>query len=84
MAGNLYIGGGTLDLNNHALTVTGNLYQSGGTINYNGGTMNVGGKQYKQEEKLTVNTLQCWSCARYPTYTRVYRFLQYFLSRLLY
>jgi chitodextrinase/formylmethanofuran dehydrogenase subunit C len=41
--GDLYLGGETLDLNGHKLTVKGNLIQSGGTIYINEGQLEVAG-----------------------------------------
>jgi len=41
--GDLYLGGGVLDLNGHELKVTGNLIQSGGTIDINGGKLYIEG-----------------------------------------
>ncbi|MDD4402286.1 MAG: hypothetical protein PHI24_10520, partial [Desulfitobacteriaceae bacterium] len=41
--GDLYLGGGILDLNGHKLTVSGNLIQSAGTIFVNGGQLEISG-----------------------------------------
>ncbi|MBR3988465.1 MAG: hypothetical protein IKK10_04090, partial [Clostridia bacterium] len=39
--GDLYLKGGTLDLNGSNLSINGNLYHSGGTLNIHGGTLKV-------------------------------------------
>ncbi|AEV68148.1 fibronectin type III domain-containing protein [Acetivibrio clariflavus] len=46
---NLYLTGGTLNLNGYKLTVKGNLYQTGGTMYINGGSLEVEG-DYKIED----------------------------------
>ena len=48
--GDLYIKGGSLDLNGNKLTVNGNVIQSGGTLNVNGGQLIVDGDYRLQTE----------------------------------
>jgi len=52
--GDLYLGGGVLDLNGHELKVTGNLIQSGGTIDINGGKLYIEGDYRLQTENTRV------------------------------
>ncbi|EIC06225.1 Fibronectin type III domain protein, partial [Acetivibrio thermocellus YS] len=53
--GDLYLGGGVLDLNGHELKVTGNLIQSGGTIDINGGKLYIEGDYRLQTENTDAN-----------------------------
>ncbi len=54
VTGNLYLQGGTLDLNGHTLTVDGSVFQTGGTMNINAGTLDIGG-DYAIAGSVTTN-----------------------------
>ncbi|TYQ15580.1 UNVERIFIED_CONTAM: fibronectin type III domain protein [Acetivibrio alkalicellulosi] len=48
--GDLYLGGGVLDLNGYQLIINGNLIQSGGTVDVNGGKLHIEGDYRLQTE----------------------------------